>query len=274
MLNIEFSSFTFKGHRDYNQDRILAKKIGESTFVFAVADGMGGANGGEQASSLVVSHLEEYIGKEKKDNLIKETLKELLYDAIMGAQKLILNNTIEDKTLTGMGTTLSCVLMHENNYVWASIGDSRIYKMNSNTIDQITIDHTYIQEFLNNKSGKLPQSIVNNYSHILTKCIDGKMQEPDIFPSNEPASELQDGETFLLCSDGLITDKINTNSNLLKNVVYGTAELDKAVKNLVGYAYQMGSKDNISLVIVRVGKIKISEENIKEYDFPDDDNDN
>ncbi|MFB6343005.1 PP2C family protein-serine/threonine phosphatase [Saccharicrinis sp. FJH2] len=270
MYNIEFSPYTFHGRREYNQDYLAAEQLNENTWIFAVADGMGGANGGELASYVAINALINHF--EDSSIVLNETnLKENLGMAVEKAHGAINDEISRDRNLNGMGTTLVCILIHDNKYVWASIGDSRIYYFNSNEYKQLTTDHSYVQDFMKAKGEKLPKDILDNYSHILTKCIDGGMEKADLFPTDSNCLQLNEGESFLLCSDGLLTDRINTNINLFKNFIMGRKDLDEAAKSLVAYAYEMGSDDNISVVLVRVGVKHIKELKLREFSLPVED---
>lgn len=267
MFNIDFSTYTFQGRRDYNQDYIAAEQINADTWVFVVADGMGGANGGELASYLAVNTLIDYLEQEI-NSISSETLKEKLETAVIKAHEAISERIEKEPVLSGMGTTLVCLLLYKNKYAWTSIGDSRIYKLDSEDVNLITMDHSYVQDYMNKNGKDLPKDIINNYSHILTRCIDGSMEKPDVYPKEADFEEINKGDSFMLCSDGMLTDRINTNVNLFKNFVLGIKDLNKAAKNLVAYAYEMGSDDNISVVLLRIGVDEIKELKFKEYHLP------
>ena len=270
MNNIEFSTYTFHGRREYNQDYIAAEQLNENTWVFAVADGMGGANGGELASKVVIKALINHF-EDESVNLSETNLKENLGLAVEKAHLAINDEISRDHKLNGMGTTMVCLLVHNNSYVWGSIGDSRIYYFNATDNKQLTTDHSYVQDYMSAKGEKLPQGILDNYSHILTKCIDGGMEKPDLYPVDKNCLQLNEGDGFLLCSDGLLPDRINTNVNLFKNFIMGRKDLDQAAKSLVGYAFEMGSDDNISVILVRVDVKVIKELKLREFNLPVED---
>lgn len=269
MSKITFSSYTFKGRRGYNQDYLASEQIDDKIWIFAVADGMGGANGGELASYKAIHALIGHIS-DNRENISSETLKQNLQDAVKQAHEAINNEIEKDSKLAGMGTTLVCILVYEDSYAWTSIGDSRIYYITEEEVKLLTTDHSYVQDYMNTNGKTLPKDVLDNYSHILTRCIDGSMEESDVYPKKEKFQSLQKGDAFLLCSDGLLTDRINTNVNLFKNFVLGEKNLDKAARNLVGYAYEMGSDDNISVVLLRNDFTDIHELKLKEYKLPDE----
>jgi protein phosphatase len=163
-----------------------------------------------------------------------------------------------------MGTTMTCLLMKDKQYAWANIGDSRIYKITENTIQQITNDHTYIQDYIQ-KKGSIPADLAKQYSHYILKVIDGQKQAPDLFPVSSNCETLQNGDVLLLCSDGLILDSLHTNTNLLKNYVIGSDTLEQAAKQLYDYAFHSGSSDNITIVLVEYGQLKRKKLNLRKH---------
>jgi len=258
--DIKTFASTFQGRRNCNQDSFLILEENPNIVFIAVADGMGGVGGGEKASNLVIECCKKIIkdsfSTDGKDNEGKLSLKQILRNIFIEAQKTIREEIQKNPNLNGMGTTLSCVLIEGDKYVWGNIGDSRIYHFNGSELRLITKDHTYVQEFLEKNNGQVPRDIVKNYSNFLTRAIDGGNDEGEIFPDDTEYLELKDGEAFLICSDGLILDKSEDNSNLLKNFIIGTNNLEEASKKLIKMAYESGSTDNITVVLLEKGSIK------------------
>ena len=267
--DIEYFGFSMQGRRNYNQDIFLAEKLPNNGFLFIVADGMGGTFGGEVASSLTVNTVfDELHEKFTKINLKNNNLKNLLGEAIKKASSVLLEKKSNEPELSGMGTTLTALLIWENKYVIGQVGDSRAYYTNGEQMSQITTDHSYIEEYKSNNDGILPEGIIKNYSHILTKALDGTNVDPDFFPIDSDYSELSEDGAFLLCSDGLINDKAATNSSLFNNYIVGSGGNDEAAKQLAYYAYHYGSSDNITVLIVSFGKFKKKKLNLKNYADP------
>jgi protein phosphatase len=167
-----------------------------------------------------------------------------------------------------MGTTLTCVLILDNKFVWGNIGDSRIYRYNNSELIQISKDHTHIQEYIDKMGTDISKEIIENHGHILTRAINGGKHVPDIFPSELPFESLASGDAFLLCSDGMVLDKTGQNNSNLKNYLIGTEELKDAAENLVSHAYSEGSDDNITIVLCSIGDLEKKKIELKKYNYP------
>lgn len=258
--DIRIWSLTFKGDRESNQDSFLKLALKPDVVFLAVADGMGGVEGGERASKLVIECCEKIIrDKFSNDDIQQESvidLKQILRKIFAEAQRTIKEEVLKKPQLMGMGTTLSCVLIKGDKYVWGNIGDSRIYHYDGSKLKLITKDHTYIQEFIEKNNGQVPQKIVEKYSNFLTRAIDGGNDEADIYPEDKEFLFLKNGELFLLCSDGLIIDKSVDDSSLFESIIFGTKNLEDAAIKLKNMAYDRGSTDNITIVLLEKGNIK------------------
>ena len=167
-----------------------------------------------------------------------------------------------------MGTTLTCVLLLNDKFVCGNIGDSRIYWYNNSELKQISVDHTHLQEYVDKVGANVSPQIIDNYSHLLTRAIDGGNHEPDIFPDARPFDSLKSGDAFVLCSDGMILDKTSVNNINFKNYLIGTKKLKDAAEKLVSYAYSEGSDDNITIVLCSIGKLKKHKIELEKYVYP------
>lgn len=253
MAGLEFFGATDKGRRASNQDCFLAQTYPGELTVLAVADGMGGARGGEVASALVIEAVAE-VASAYEAGRGSADLKQLLESVYDRAQHAIAEQGRQNPELNGMGSTLCCLAIQGNRYAWANIGDSRIYRLQGDGIEQLTVDHTFIQGYLD-KHGTISLELAGQYGHYLEKAIDGSGQKPDLFPENRDFLILQEGELFLLCSDGLSTEKVKTNVRLLYNYLVGTENIEESVNKLIEYAFNAGSDDNITVVQAEFGKI-------------------
>ncbi len=255
MSEIVHYGISFQGKRSNNEDAILQLKMDEHTWCFAVADGMGGAEAGEIASKETLKYLEIAL---KADFLAGGTgnpdLKAILKKAITETQQKIKNLIAENAGLSGMGTTLTVLLIHQGFAVWANIGDSRIYLASNNQIRQITIDHTYIEQYRLENHTEVPDSIASRYGNIITRSVGGESDEADYFPAGEAALKLEEGMFFLLCSDGLITSKIADTGSEFLPYMLNYKEPQKIIRQLISKAFNDGSTDNISAIFVGIGK--------------------
>lgn len=252
MILREYEGVSVQGRRSNNEDAYLCKQLGPDFLCLAVADGMGGASYGELASKLVIEVLEHYLSSVAMGNG-QPDLKRLLSKCYEHIQSQFSEYILENPDRTGMGTTLSVLLIYEDRYAWGNIGDSRIYRLDSRGMDQLTVDHTYLEK-IREEGGEITDDILANYSHLLTKSISGGSEKPDIFPVDSDYEVLNGYTGFLLCSDGLITDK---GDELLKeSFATGVRNADSAADSankLVQDAFVKGSSDNITAVVARIG---------------------
>jgi len=269
MLPISAHGTTFPGRRDVNQDDILHFYPSEHSFFLAVADGMGGVAGGQIASQTALQTVETELRDAFTEETSPDDLKPILQDAFDAAQASIRKITEQDPSLEGMGTTLTCVLGCSNRFIAGNLGDSRVYYLNGDDIDQVTEDHSYLREFQEEAGAdNLDPAFVEQYGHIINKTLDGTGDEPDFFPKDAPYYQLDEQDGFLLCSDGLVVDKLRDQQKLFKAYMLGTPDLQTAAESLVSLAYYSGSTDNISVVLAEAGTLERELGRVRTYPFP------
>jgi len=269
MLPISAHGTTFPGRRDVNQDDILHFYPTPNSFFLGVADGMGGVAGGQIASQTVLQTVESVLREKFEDEVSPDMLKDILESAFDKAQASIREITDQDPSLEGMGTTLTCVLGCENRFIAGNLGDSRVYYLSDGEIHQVTEDHSYLREF-EKEAGEdnIDPEFIEQYGHIINKTLDGSGDEPDFFPKDAPHYSLSEEEGFLLCSDGLIVDKLQDQKQLFKSYMLGTPDLQTAAESLVSLAYYSGSTDNISAVLAEAGNLERELGRVRTYPFP------
>ncbi len=209
-----------------------------------VADGMGGHLGGEVASREAV---ETFLG------LIKPRIDEgavfdaqLLKDAVEKTNRHVFRKSLEDEELKGMGTTFVAGILHRNGMFLVNVGDSRAYRIRDDTIEQLTRDHSLVQEML--EEGKLTSELANTYQfrHVITRVIGSEKEvEPDI-----ETLPVEDGDMLLFCSDGL-TEMLE-DSEILDLCRQGKS-VQAMARDLVLEANKRGGKDNITVIIAEIG---------------------
>lgn len=270
MLPISAHGTTFPGRRDVNQDDILHFYPSPDSFFLAVADGMGGVAGGQIASQTVLQTVKSFLREQFTDGEVSpDELKEVLQGAFDEAQSSIREITDQDPSLEGMGTTLTCVLGTDNRFVAGNLGDSRVYYLRDGEVEQITEDHSYLREFEKEAGNEnIDPEFVAQYGHIINKTLDGTGDEPDFFPQDRPFYHLNEQEAFLLCSDGLIVDKLQDQKKLFESYMFGTPDLQTAAESLVSLAYYSGSTDNISVVLAEAGTLERKLGRVRTYPFP------
>ncbi|PSQ77804.1 MAG: hypothetical protein BRD35_02880 [Bacteroidetes bacterium QH_7_62_13] len=269
MLPISAHGTTFPGRRDVNQDDILHFYPTQDSFFLGVADGMGGVAGGQIASQTALQTVESVLREKFEDEVTPDMLKDILATAFEEAQASIREIADEDPSLDGMGTTLTCVMGCDNRFIAGNLGDSRVYYLTDGEIHQVTEDHSYLREFEKEAGAdNIDPKFIEQYGHIINKTLDGSGDEPDFFPENGSHFELTEEDGFLLCSDGLIVDKLQDQEQLFQSYMLGTPDLQTAAESLVSLAYYSGSTDNISAVLAEVGTLERELGRVRTYPFP------
>ncbi|HWL86955.1 MAG TPA: PP2C family serine/threonine-protein phosphatase, partial [Polyangiaceae bacterium] len=253
--SIRFYAATDVGKvREHNEDNFLVDK---KLALFMVADGMGGHAAGEVASAIAVRSMHEEIKREKEliDDYVngatgasKVTQKDiiaLLEHAVQRACAKIHEEAQGDDDKRGMGTTLSAIILLGHQAFIAHVGDSRIYLMRGDSVHQVTEDHTVHNELI--KRGKLSREQIEKLAHrsAITRAV-GVYERVEV---DTLIIELLASDTFVIASDGL-TGYLETAQEL---GVHLKKEGDAAAKSLVDLANERGGKDNITLIIVKLG---------------------
>lgn len=233
--------------RANNEDN-CAIKILDGATVMIIADGMGGEAGGEIASAIAVEYMADKFDNELKDviaTISEEDLKDKLAQYYRDANKKILLKAVEDHDLFGMGTTLTVAVIRGTRLLIAHLGDSRAYLLHGSSITQLTSDHNLAAELLKNAMISLEESKVHPGRHILVRCLgENAYLNPDFYGYN-----IIYGDVVLLCTDGLysyLEDK-----DIVK-CMHKHNRLEECLDNLFGQAYEAGSDDNITVLLVHV----------------------
>ena len=238
---IEYGSRTDLGKvRKNNEDNLtIDPEIG----LFIVADGMGGANSGEVASKMAVDIIrnnlrQHLIKKNEKTNYTAHLISslELANQAIFEASQ----NYQQNK---GMGTTIVAVLSHDKTYTFGWVGDSRIYLVRHNMIQQLTTDHSLVQEQVRKGLIKPEQAEFSEYKNILTRAL-GIAQNVEAEVLETPAFG---NDYLILCSDGLTR---GVSDAKMLEVVESLKEPQAISEKLVDLANEAGGKDNCTVVTI------------------------
>jgi PPM family protein phosphatase len=215
-----------------------------SRSVIAVADGMGGHAAGEVASRLAITTLARESEVFTQSGIDLESADDLYAASLSAIDSTISEYAIENPELAGMGTTLSSLFLRDGAVAALHVGDSRIYRLRGSALEQLSTDHTVIQELL--AQGTITEADVATHPQrsVLTQVLMGDGR-------NEPALsiyEIKAGDRFLLCSDGLtnvVADKE------IKAILKGKAR-GAAVDALVDAAYINGAPDNVTVIVADV----------------------
>ncbi len=204
--------------------------------LFAVADGMGGAQAGEIASHLAAAAV-------SRGEPIGESGEERVVGLIQEANRSVFERASADETVSGMGTTMTVALV-DNGIVWIGhVGDSRAYLVRDGRLEQLTEDHSLVAELV--RSGKLTPEEAGAHPHrsVITRALGTEPEvEVDAF-SVEP----RPGDVFMLCSDGL-TSMVD-DAGILDTVRAHRGDLAGLVRALVRQANDAGGEDNITVVV-------------------------
>lgn len=242
-------------------DRGLKRPLNEDTAVcdpdhgiFLVADGMGGESSGEVASRLTVEHFVQYIlpfiEDEEATIPFEHTQEEhyfvsVLHCAAEAANTAVLEDAEEDRSRRGMGSTLTGMIYHDESLYVVHIGDSRLYRIRQGKMEQITVDHTRVQEMVNKNLITPEEAHFHPQRNIITRVVGRKKQfRPDVF-----SIEVDEKDIFLICSDGLY-DMVPDEE--IHRMIVQSENFEEAGKRLVESANQNGGKDNISLVLTQL----------------------
>lgn len=224
--------------RNINEDACLAHPR-----VLAVADGMGGHAAGEVASSTVITTLLK--------NLDGELSKDWITTTILLGSKKIAEAIQSDSEKEGMGTTLSLILSTGDTGIIGHVGDTRVYRFENDTLDQLTEDHTYVQELVDRGEITAEEALIHPRRNLLMRAIDGA-RTIDIDVLEVP---LALGQRYLICSDGL--------AGVISDIAIAEAlqieDMTLAVETLVQKALDNGAPDNVTVVLGEVSE-NVSEE--------------
>ena len=227
--------------RTDNQDAYFAGKITDDSVFAVVCDGMGGANAGNVASELAVRHISEYVIRSYRDGMNMTDTEKTLKNAIVSANISLYDKAVNNAELAGMGTTAVAAFVKDGTAVIAHVGDSRIYLVNGE-IKQLTRDHSVVQSLI--ESGKItPEDAkVHPRKNVITRALGA---EEDVAVDSD-CINLSDGDTLLLCSDGL-TNFLDDKDIL---TVFQNNDISAVAERLVEEANKNGGGDNITVVTV------------------------
>ena len=212
--------------------------VGNLPNLFTVADGMGGHNAGDYASSHAVRILVDEIREDADYNPVK-----VIRHAIEAANTEIRNRAQEDENLRGMGTTMVVATIVDQYAYVANVGDSRLYVIQDG-IRQVTRDHSLVQEMV--RMGEISEAEARNHpdKNIITRALGAeKTVDVDFFDL-----KLEKGCTILMCSDGL--SNMVEDEKIQEIISDPEADIDQKGSALLREANQNGGKDNIAVVLV------------------------
>lgn len=246
--HLEHAALTDVGlRRSTNQDAFAAlvgrnprtcRRLGH---LFMVADGMGGYAAGELAAQMAVR-----VGPRVYRKARRSGPPQALLAAMREVNRRIFQRGQEEESLRGMGTTTSALLVLPQEAIVAHVGDSRVYRLRANLLEQLTFDHSLVWELC--EVTRIAEAEALRYvpRNIITRCMG---RDPDVEVDLEGPFPLEPGDAFLLCSDGLCSQVENRELG----AILGCLPPDEAARTLVDLAILRGGKDNITVLVVRTG---------------------
>jgi serine/threonine protein phosphatase PrpC len=241
---IEVGNLTDIGKkRKHNEDYYGFFRLGEDEFLAIVADGMGGHASGEIASRMAVEIIQEVYSKERAEQEVLDSLK----SAFEVANFSILQKSLEQDQLNGMGTTATVLVIKEDQTFVGHMGDSRAYLFRDGAVNQLTKDHSMVNRMV--EQGLLSKEEAEHHPqrNVIYKAL-GVNRDADLELIGPLPVYLND--IFLLCSDGLTN--LVTDEEMLKIVKKESPQ--KACEKLIQLANQRGGDDNITIQILKMVK--------------------
>jgi serine/threonine protein phosphatase PrpC len=249
---IQFSELTDTGMvRDHNEDAIGTN---EDMGLMVLADGMGGYNAGEVASGIAVqtiadlategAHREERNDIDPNTGLMRQTI--VLRDAVARANKIIFQTAQSQTHCEGMGTTLVAAMFYDDKISIAHVGDSRAYRLRNEKFEQLTMDHSLLQELVDRGFYSEEEAQRSTNRNYVTRAlgveptVEVEVQEYEVLPD----------DIYLLCSDGL-PDMVE-DEDIHLTISTFNASLDVVGQQLVQVANDNGGRDNVSVMLAEV----------------------
>jgi PPM family protein phosphatase len=251
-MQLDAFAVTIAGRRNNNEDAVCARpELG----LFVVADGLGGYEGGEVASTIAVETIWDLVRRTAGDADVTwpyrlDRARSLDENEVIVATKLANDRILARRSgpLDQMGSTVALVRFarsagNEHKVVIAHVGDSRVYRLRDGALAQLTADHSLVNQMI--AAGMQPETAFP-WRHVITRALGLASAEPDV----QSATTLM-GDIYLLCSDGLYEPFEPAEIAALLDPIASGGSVEHACARLVDAAYEAGSRDNISAIVVR-----------------------
>jgi protein phosphatase len=234
-MSLAAHGVTHQGRRTTNEDAFL---VDPDRGLFVVADGMGGHNAGEVASSLAVKSIGEFLADGTPASL------NVLDEALRLANDHILSVAGEKPDYTGMGTTVAAVYVREREAVYAHAGDSRVYLWHQGVLKQLTRDDSWVAAAMNGVTDDAREMEQHPMRHVLTKVVGLR---PELQPSVAECPFVA-GDVLLLCSDGVHG---SVSGDTLGQLLGSRKPVASMAESVVREALAHGATDNVTAIVVR-----------------------
>jgi serine/threonine protein phosphatase PrpC len=234
-MSLAAHGVTHPGRRTSNEDAFL---VDARRGLFVVADGMGGHNAGEVASSLAVKSIGEFLADGTPASL------NVLDEALRLANDHILTVAGEKPDYTGMGTTVAAVYIRDGEAVYAHAGDSRVYLWHQGELKQLTRDDSWVAAAMNGTAEDAREMEQHPMRHVLTKVVGLR---PELQPSVAECAFIA-GDVLLLCSDGVHG---SVSDSTLQKLLASRKPVSALAESVVREALAHGATDNVTAVVIR-----------------------
>ncbi len=237
--------------REHNEDAIAHDaEIG----LFVLADGMGGYNAGEVASSIAVktiAHLvreafaaQDLSATDRETGMIRPSI--ILRDAILRANKIIYQTSKSQPQCAGMGTTIVAAVFYDNRVCVAHVGDSRLYRLRDDRFEQLTLDHSLLQELVERGFYSQEEAARSSNKNYVTRAL-GVEPTVEVDLAEHPVER---GDFYVFCSDGLSDMVEDEDIHLTLSTFHDN--LETVGKQLIQLSNEHGGRDNISVLVTKV----------------------
>ena len=240
VLHYAAAAFTDRGRKRTSNEDACGFSVEDGVFV--VCDGMGGAAAGEIASSVAVDEVLRLLAGRGHNGT--SPLPGAALNAVVAANDAIFARAQRNQRLNGMGTTLVALTVQET-HVWVlNIGDSRCYRMRDHRLEQLTLDHSLVEEQVRMGRMTRNEALRSPFKNVITRALGTQPRvTPDVF-----GMEAELGDLFLLCTDGLTRE---LSDKQIESLLAESLPLDELSSHLVAAAKKAGGHDNITCLLVR-----------------------
>jgi len=237
--------------RSHNEDSYIAN---DELRTYLVADGMGGHAAGEVASQTAARTIEDFVRRAEQDRDMTwpygadgslSEMENTLLSAIKIANQMICRMAGEKPEMTGMGTTIAGVKIHNGEASVFNVGDSRVYRVRKDAIVQLTTDHSWVNEQLQRRMITEEEARTHRWKNVITRAL-GNKSTVDV---DLTATEMETGDILVICTDGLsglVSDQV-----ILETIRMQGDNLEEVATELVAQAKAAGGHDNITIVLVQ-----------------------
>ncbi len=223
--------------RKHNEDSMLDRP---EAGMWVVADGMGGHDGGDVASQMIVSSL-----KKIHEGISLERYIDDVEDKLIEVNKRLIQKANESKKRTTIGSTVVMMLAYENYCIYLWAGDSRLYRLRNNELRQMTTDHSQVEQYVEQGLISREEAAVHPHGNMITRAVGAA---PNFFLDMD-IQMMQKGDRYLLCSDGLT--KHTLDFEFEEMLAKGTTA-EEVCKELVDLTLDRGAGDNVTAIVIDI----------------------